>query len=208
MKSSSRGRRVRRYPNAQGEMMKAFVEELKQALTDYVDPYLDEEIYIDKEQLGGGDHYNEVLAQAICQSLCMIVVYVPKYERHEYCRREYRAMEILEQRRVELCGQARLGNRGMIIPIILRGDGDLPDKIRDHAHFCNFTKYSTASQNIRSNPECVEQLERVALNIYEIYQAFEGIDACGDCAEFALPSSAEAPPWRQVRAAPFPGRQV
>ena len=197
------------YPSAQGQMLKEFVEELKEALRDCIDPYLDEEVYIDKEQLGGGDHFNEALAQAICQSLCMIVVYVPKYERHEYCRREYRAMEVLEQKRATICGREKLGNKGMIIPVILRGDKDLPDKIKRHVHYCNFTKYTTASRNIRDNAECVEQLEAVARNIYELYQAFEGHDACNDCGEFRLPSPEEAPPWRTIPPAPpLPSREV
>ena len=195
------------YPGTQGQMMKAFIDELKQALRDCIDPYLDEQVYIDKEQLAGGDHFNEALAEAICQSLCMVVVYVPKYERHEYCRREYRAMELLEQQRAAICGRERLGNRGMIIPIILRGDGDLPDRIKKHVHYCNFTKYTTASQNIRNNVDCVAQLEAVAQNVYELYQAFEGLEVCNDCNTFALPSPADAPPWRPAPPiSPLPGR--
>ena len=116
------------YPSAKGQMMKDFVDELKKALTDCIDPYLDEPVYIDREQLGAGDHYNEALARAICESLCMIVVYVPKYEHHEYRRCEYRAMEIIEEKRTQIRGKDRLANKGMIFPIILRGDKDLPDK--------------------------------------------------------------------------------
>ena len=188
--------------------MKDFVDELKKALTDCIDPYLDEPVYIDREQLSGGDHYHEALAKAICESLCMIVVYVPKYERHEYCRREYRAMELLEEKRTLICGKEKLANKGMIFPIILRGDKDLPDKIKGKVQYCNFTKYTTASKHIRDNPDCVDQLESVAKNVYELYKAFEGHEVCAECETFSLPDPVDAPPWRPTPPVPpLPGRE-
>lgn len=85
------------YPHGQYELMKSFIEQLKKALNNYLEPLLDEEVYIDVDRLEPGYHYNEALAKAICQSICMIVVYSPKYERHSYCLREYQAMECMLQ---------------------------------------------------------------------------------------------------------------
>ena len=68
------------YVHSKSTMLREFVAELKQALVDELDPIFDEDVYIDKEGLQPGDHFNEELAKAICQSFCMVVVYVPKYE--------------------------------------------------------------------------------------------------------------------------------
>src|SRR4051812_35751103 len=109
------------YCHGQGELMRRFIDELTRALKNCIDPYLDEEVYIDQERLQPGFSYNEALAMAICQSLCMIVVYVPKYERHPYCLREFRAMEILEERRFRLLSEQSRRHRRMIIPVLFRG---------------------------------------------------------------------------------------
>ena len=91
-------------------------------------------VFIDTGRLQPGYKYNEMLAQAICQSVCMVVVYSPKYERHEYCVREYEAMVKLEGARRQLLGSAGMG-QGFIIPVILRGSDNIPQRIRDHVHY-------------------------------------------------------------------------
>ena len=113
------------YCHGQHDLVKSFIEQLKTALKSELDALLDEELYIDEERLQPGFRYNEALAQAICQSVCMIVVYSPRYERHEYCMREYEAMVKLEEGRRKLLGPAGRG-RGFIIPVILRGGDDVP----------------------------------------------------------------------------------
>jgi hypothetical protein len=35
----------------------------------------------------------------MCESVCMILIYTPKYEAHAYTRREYAAMRALEAER-------------------------------------------------------------------------------------------------------------
>src|SRR3954447_18759174 len=93
------------YCHGQEELMKGFMDQLKRALKAELEPLLDEEVYIDDERLKPGSLYNEALASAICESICMIVVYSPRYERHEYCRREFAAMESLEQPRKQMLGR-------------------------------------------------------------------------------------------------------
>ena len=140
-------------------MMQEFVDELKRALVDELDPIFEEEVYIDRDRIAGGAHFNEALAQALCRSFCMIVVYVPKYEKRKFCLREYRGMELLEKKRMKLAG-ANSGEYGMIIPIVLRGGDNLPDDIKKRIHYLDFSKYTTASANIRNNSEYVEQIGR------------------------------------------------
>ena len=71
------------YCHGQHELMKGFIDQLKTALKAELELLMNEELYIDEERLSPGYRYNEELARAICQSVCMIVVYSPKYERQE-----------------------------------------------------------------------------------------------------------------------------
>lgn len=188
--------------------MNDFIHELRQAFQDELGTIFDQEIFIDKEALGGGDHFDELLAQALCESFCLIAVYVPKYETHPFCLREYRAMEILEERRIKLVGKSRCAGRGMIIPVVLRGIEDVPEDIRKHVHYLDFSKYTTASANIRKNEDYVSKIRKVAENMRDLYQAFGNLDPCQDCANFALPR--EAAPLRRSgppSANPFPGSE-
>jgi TIR domain len=198
------------YPHSTSSMMKEFVDELKRALVDELDPIFDEEVYIDKERLAGGDHFNEALARAICKSFCMVVIYVPKYEKHPFCLQEYRAMEILEEKRMKLAGNPGVAQRGMIIPIVLRGVEDLPDDIKKRIHYLDFSRYTTASAKIRRNKEYVGRIGELARKISELYRLFEHLDPCKDCDDFSLPDVNVLKPFRSADkslANPFPGSQ-
>lgn len=198
------------YCSSESSFMKTFIEQFKKCLEDYLLLYLDEEVYIDESRLRPGCHYNEELASSICQSVCMIVVYTPKYKRHLYCLREYKAMECLEKKRIKLLGKEakHMSNMGMIIPIILRGE--IPSKIKNNVHYCDFSKFTTASPQIKEDPECVAKIENIARTIYEHYEVFNelGLDPC-ECESFSLPSEDDIKPWEDNLyrpTVPFPGR--
>lgn len=200
------------YCHGQHELMRRFIEQLKRALKSSLEPWLDEEVYIDEERLSPGYHFNEELARAVCESICMIVVYTPKYERHSYCRREYAGMKCLEEKRRALLGNKAPKTRGMIIPILFRGHAlQLPDEIRQHTHFCDFSKFTTASIDINQNIEYVEQIEKIAKLIHEHYLTISaaGIDFRSECESFSLPPEDQVTTWRPGHHAPtqpFPGR--
>jgi hypothetical protein len=192
------------YVHGEHALVKGFVNQLKAALEAYLEPYFDEGPYIDEKGLRPGNLFNDVLADAICRSACMIVVYVPKYDKHAYCLREYTAMEILEEKRLKVLGHEGRGV-GLIIPIILRGrQDDLPVKIRDHIHFCDFSKFSTADADISKNPEYVSKINDIALYIFDLYKKFEdaGMDMCIDCQTFQMPDEQQIKPWREKPKAP------
>ncbi len=110
------------YSHGEEALVKNFIDQFKAALKAYLEPWMDEEVFVDVDRLKAGFKYNEALAEAICQSVCMIVVYSPVYERRPYCGREYEAMERLEKQRLaHLAGAAGAGFNGLIIPVVLRG---------------------------------------------------------------------------------------
>jgi hypothetical protein len=192
------------YCHGEGELMRRFIDDLTAALTAYLEPFLDETVYIDEQRLRPGYLYNEALATALCQSVCMVVVYVPKYERHNYCLREFEAMERIETRRKEAITRRDLRDKGMIIPIVLRGAPDVPDKIKRRFHFLDFSKYSTASPKISRNRKYAEEIDKIARYIYELYTELRnaGQDVCANCGEFALPPEQDVQPWKATPAEP------
>ncbi len=191
--------------------MAPFIEELKKALDCYLDPYFDETVYIDQERLKPGYRFNEALAKALCESLCMVVVYVPKYEKHGYCLREFAAMEYLEDKRRKAMGSSTNPERGMIIPVILRGDwATLPDKIKSKRHCADFSKYTTVTPKFLTNHEYVDKIQQIVQAICELHQdiASTGVDVWTGCDEFRLPDNPTG--WRapaKIPEAPLPSRE-
>jgi hypothetical protein len=194
------------YVRGEHDLIQGFLNQLTKALSSSLEPYpFEEGPYVDKE-LQPGEHFDQKLADAICRSVCMIVIYFPKYGVHQYCLREFEAMRRLEKDRLALLG-ANGNGRGLIIPILLRGKvKDLPEEIRNHIHCCDFSKFTTATGDISKDPDYVAQIESIASYIDELRKDFAALDQgiCDDCHTFRLPDPDTVTPW-EPRTPPFPG---
>ena len=178
------------YCHGQGKWIKQFVKKLEEELVDRLDFYLDQPIFLDDRRLGPGYRFNEAIPDAICKSICMIVVYVPKYKRKEYCLREFAAMQEIEEKRLAVLKGSISRKFGMIIPIILRGDlKSLPSWISNSYQYIDLTKFATGTDDIFSAAETIQEIESIASTINEIYEVFEQAqaDQMGICEEFQLP---------------------
>ncbi len=196
------------YAHGEYKLMQTFMAELTQALQSSLEPYLDITACIDRKLLAPGARFNVTLAQAICQSVCMVVVYSPRYARHPYCLREYEAMRTLQQRRFEAIGSGVEPANGMIIPIVFRGKPEeLPVEIREHVHYMDFRGFTLYDARIRRNRQYVNSIERMAEYISELHELCvqAGVDAGDDCAAFQLPEESQVTAWGSVQR-PFPGR--
>jgi hypothetical protein len=196
------------YVRGEHDLIQGFLYQLTKALRSSLEPYFDEGPYFDQE-LQYGEHFDQKLADAICRSVCMIVIYYPKYGAHQYCLREFEAMRSLERDRLSLLGTTRNG-RGLIIPILLRGKLDeLPEEIRNHIHCCDFSKFTTATGDISKDPEYVARIERIASYIAELRKDFAALNTniCDDCHTFRLPDPDTITPWQTggSKPPPFPG---
>jgi hypothetical protein len=202
------------YCHGERELMTTFINQLKSALESSLEPYMDERVVIDTTRLAAGYNYNEALAEAICQSICMVAVLVPKYFEHAYCRRELEAMKRIETERFNLLGTAATHGRGLIIPIILRGEiTDLPPAIKDHIHCADFSKFTTAYPPLATTDKFVQDIERIARFIYEMRKQFRRrlLNPSRDCSRFVLPGEAETNawmPWEESPADPQPLREA
>lgn len=192
------------YMRPEHPMMVEFMDGLVTALNSELEPFVPKPlVYLDRERLQGGAKFTPALSRALCASACWIVVYVPQYPSHEYCLREYRAMQLLEERRRRELGSRVLPEQGMIIPVILRGDpGQLPDGLGERAHCLKFNRFTTYSGDILRNQDYIEQIERLAPYVKEIHDM--GSELSFDCTQFSIPEL-DGDPGIASPPQPFPG---
>jgi len=188
------------YPHGRGKAYEDFVREFVAALNDEMGVLTRKEVWIDYERLQGGYRYNQLIAADLCKAACMIVIYTPLYfdSEHNYCAREYKAMELLEEQRRAQLANRFTASRGLIIPVVLRGMDDLPKAIKDDRQAYDFEDLLLSDVRIKIREmyakeirgmaqyvvACVSQLERLSEELR--------VDLCGDCDEHCLPSEVEA----------------
>ena len=193
------------YASGEHELLVRFMGDLQRALESALDPWMPREltVYRDTDGLRPGDRFPRALARALCQSLCMVLVYTPNYERRPYCLREFAAMRTLERHRMERMNLTH--TKGMIVPIILRGRiSDLPPVIRESIHCLDFSSYMTSNQSILRNGKYMQRIERIAEYIHELYCLVDAVDIADpfDCEEFELPIEQLREIWREGHSRP------
>lgn len=168
------------------------MDQLKEALIASLEPWIRKDVYMD-DRHSPGYSFNEGIAQAICESICMIVVFSPVYAESNYCLREFLAMENIEKKRKEKLGPKFDRTSRMIIPILLRGDPDrLPPKIKD-IHYYDFSQFTLGSLKLSKKDK--EVIEKIAKRIYYHYENIKssyGNIIEDECNKFLLPSEDEA----------------
>jgi hypothetical protein len=196
------------YVHGQFRLTRTFIEQLKDALESELEP-LGGSVYFDQDRLKPGFKFNVSIARALCQSMSMLVVWTPSYELHPYCLREYTAMRRLERLRLKaLKGH---DDKGMIIPLLFRGDRDeLPPPIRNHIHYADFSRFTLKRSDIAQDDEYADCIREIAAYLHQVHKACEsaGVGAGPDCMKFRLPPESKVERWRPrpgPRAAGFPG---
>jgi hypothetical protein len=181
--------------------MQRFKTTLADALRCYLEPYFDneDELFVDTEQLGGGDDLDRKIARAMCESVCMVLIYTPKYEAHAYTRREYAAMRRLEAERSKWY---TLPSK-LIIPVIMTQHPDgLPPEITD-SFYVDFSRFTMATADLKSNPDFLPDIDRMVKRIVTHYHYQKKFMPPGyDCNQFTLPDV--PPPWRESPDPTFP----
>ncbi|WP_296945173.1 toll/interleukin-1 receptor domain-containing protein [uncultured Massilia sp.] len=190
------------YAHGRHELMQRFKTTLADALRCYLEPYFDneDELFVDTEQLGGGDDLDRKIARAMCESVCMILIYTPKYEAHAYTRREYAAMRLLEAER----GTWYPLPSRLIIPVIMTQHPDrLPPQVSDASFYVDFSRFTMATADLKSNPDFLPDIDKMVRRIVAHYQYLKKCTPPGhDCNQFVLPDV--PPPWRELQDPDFP----
>ena len=190
------------YAHGQQAFMGKFKNDLVDALKCYLEPHLDHEneLFVDSEQLAGGDDLNQKIAQALYESACMVVIYTPKYEAHAYTRREFAAMQLIEsERKLWYPLPSHL-----IIPVIMtRHPAGLPPQIAGPGFYLDFSRYTLASGDLKSNPDFIPDIEKIVQRIVEHYHLVKQWAPPGhDSSTFALPDVPQE--WRAFSLPHFP----
>lgn len=190
------------YAHGRYELMNKFKTALSDAIRCYLEPYFDNEneLFIDTEQLGGGDDIDRRIARAMCESVAMIMIYTPKYESHPYTRREFAAMQALESERSQWY---ELPSR-LIIPVILTmHPAKLPPQVAESNMYVDFSHFTMASGDLMSSPEFLPDIKKIVNRIALHYECQKThTPASHDCNQFVLPGV--PPPWRDSPALSFP----
>ena len=175
------------------------IEQLHEAVESELELYTtNHSVFVDYEGLEGGDLYQPSLAKALCESACMILVYTPSYfdEKNTFCAREYRAMEMIEAKRLSLLKQPSK-DHGLIIPVVFRGRDQLPEFVSKYRHYYDFQSFLLSSSRISEHPDFSTQVAKLAKYIYNRLKDFSSLpeDVCKDCDSFCLPPDQEVANW-------------
>lgn len=172
------------------ELAEEFVNQFHKSLTASLNPYFGAEPFIDFKRIKPGYQIDPTIADAICNSACMIMIWSPQYfnEDHLWCTMEYKAMiELEETRRNQLPLEYR--NRRLIIPVIYKGSKFLPTNLKG-THVLNFEKFALYESDMLRNKNYIPLIEELAAYIFELFEAFkqQGCQPWGNCNGFQLPS--------------------
>lgn len=172
------------------------VEELKKDLLNELELLLEPEerdIFLDTEGLQGGDFLYPRIAQALCRSVCMICLWTPIYfsRTHNYCAREYRAMEILEEHRKRLLRTSSNSTQGLIIPLALRECNRFPCQLnRLYVNFEDFLQ-PTERGKLTKPRGYFKKIKELAKYVAQRYQELKNLstDSFKFCDTFELPQA-------------------
>lgn len=169
-------------------------------------------VYWDKARLQAGYLFNANLASELCQSACMIVLFNPSYFdlTHTYCAREYRGMVALEARRLARLMGSQDATKGLIIPVVISGEEDLPAELKANRYYVSLEKEVLIASDLKKRRESIKKIAGIAREIYLRCRTLERIDGiCGDCGTFQFPTDEEIKTWLENVVAPpqpQPGR--
>ena len=137
------------YPHNAGKSVDRFVTRLKQELEDRVAQYVTDPVESDHDYPTGID-YHKRIARRICASACLIVVYMPVYQRKPFCLQEYTAMERLQAHRLQRLKKDLSPTCGMIVPLVYTGvEQKIPQWISQRINYKDISKFTV------SDPELV-----------------------------------------------------
>jgi len=130
------------FPSPQGNIIRPAVQELREDLLGEIQDQIGKDVYVDFGRLD--NRYDEAVAIALCESVCMIMVYTQRYfdRANLFCAREFRAMELLERDRLASMDLDLSRDHCLIIPIALRGFDKLPAELCTNHLTYNFERYS------------------------------------------------------------------
>lgn len=183
------------------DLLNEFARCLKDALTSefraMLTPHLDEPVFLDVDNLLPADRIEAKIANALCHSACMVLVYTPNYfdERKTFCAREYLAMKKREAYCTHLKGEHDT-NKSLIFTLILRGSADkIPAELEESVYEnFNFFYPKTRIEHTRNYKDKIKVIANEIAKLYSNFIQYENthqVKFCEVCADFELPTTSE-----------------
>lgn len=200
------------YRDSDKEKTVKFIEQFVDALENCLDQRISCSVFLDKDRMKPGFKFNEVIAAALRESVCLVAILSYEYFKSEYCRREYLAMKRIEDQRRNKTGMPPV-DRGLIIPVLVWATKDeVPVEIKEEIHFdpMQFSLTNLRGE-IKYDPNLSTVVERIGDVIVELHRHFEDSDCCQDavncCTQVALPTPGDVaglwtPPARGTQSLP------
>lgn len=182
------------YRRLDGELGKVFIDSLRRALENYLEPYAPRiPVFID-DRMSSPTLLEETLSRSLCKSCLMVMVLTPAYfdPVDTWCAREYQLMLDVERQRMSyLPDDSSVREHGLIVPILFRGAAArIPDEIRKRRLYADFGKYTLADADISHNPSYIEKIQSIASGFEDIWGAYEELDRdpCAACTTCTMPT--------------------
>ena len=180
----------------QKSLLNTFAIELHDALKSELEAYLDVTplIFLDSEILDPGDIIHKKISEALCKSVCTILIFTPNYfsEVRPFCTSEYigavkRETIFKEQLNMDTA------QKGSIFTIILRGPNKLPDELKNRLYY-DFSKFDLAEGSLQLNANFNRRVRDIAEAIADFCEIVE--EKCKShqhnvfepCANFLIPN--------------------
>ena len=181
------------YPHGQDDVLVPFVKELVDGLHREIGAQTRKRVWFDHDFLQGGSRIDQEIGPDICKSVCMILVYTPLYfdTEHVYCARELKAMQDLEEKRLQVLKDK---GKGLIIPIVLRGEKRFPSALSQQRLFYKFTDIQFNNPVEKIQVKYAQEIKEIADYIVDRCFSLEEVadKLPHDCDTFSLPSYDEA----------------
>jgi len=200
------------YRHGQRKLVERIINDLYEALSSELEAYFEEDVYLDRERLNGGAYFEKQLAQALCESVCLIVVFTPRYlhPAHPYCARELCAMRQLENKRFNALQIGADKSNSLIIPIVFRGVEEMPAELKE-CHYYDFQDFDPTQPEMIKEIKYYDKIKKIAKYIRERYNYLEGLvgHPCTNCTDFEIPKADSDEVKKLLRSSiqPFPTRE-
>lgn len=189
------------YPHNAGKSVDRFVTRLKDELQDRIAQFVTDPIVTDHDFPTGADFHAKI-AKSICESACLIVVYMPVYQRKPFCVQEYIAMERLQANRYNKLQLGAADQIGMILPIVYAGgerktpgwQSKIPAWVSDKINYKDITLFTISDPlAVFDQTDFQNWLGDIANLVDSIYNTFQkaGANPTQVCGGHTLPDPAD-----------------
>lgn len=178
-------------PNDPYDALNSFAQQVRDALASELRTQLNKPVFFDVERLKGGYFLNASIGESLCQSVCLVVIFVRDYlnEEKPYCAAELQAMLACESTRFGHLGiNPAEAKKGHIITIAYRNPDLVPDVLKKRI-FYDFSKHTVADQALRLNPKYADTFVEIAGLIADLYEEMQQEEQhlCRNCAHVVIP---------------------